>query len=166
VADILDISCLYAQKELYPIIQNEIFTSWIEAPESSTPNTIFGDQNVPVLNLGPHYFVPNPITGIGISPMWDYSKSIGDPNAVVIAAKVGGIPAPDANDVDWLSLSCLQCNPATLAQIFRVETKGGTPPASVRGLTRLFVVVLLLTTRFVVRTWVCTDHGEIPSAIL
>jgi hypothetical protein len=83
--------------------------------------------------LGQHYFVTNPITGVGISPKWDFTSSgqtAGNPNAFVIAAKVASIPAPTGpNDVAWLSLDSVQGELAT--QVFRTDTRGGQPPASV-----------------------------------
>jgi len=127
MAEILDISCIHTMPQ-FSTIQNAIYSTWLAAPASVTPSTIFGHQNVPAFNLGPHYFIPNPTTGVGISPKWDYSQSLGNPNAFVIGAKVGGIPAPNPSDVDWLVLNGVQGNLAT--QIFRVETKGGKAPTS------------------------------------
>jgi hypothetical protein len=80
--------------------------------------------------LGQHFFIQN-TTGGGISPVWDFRASAfaGNPNAFVVAAEAGDTPAPtSAGDVDWLSLVGLQGGLAT--QVFRVETKGGQPPAS------------------------------------
>jgi hypothetical protein len=73
------------------------------------------------------------LAGTGVSPQWDFSSAAlaGHPDAFVLAAKVGDIPAPTGSpDVDWLSLNKVKGNLAT--QVFRVNTVGGLPPASVR----------------------------------
>ncbi|KDQ09121.1 hypothetical protein BOTBODRAFT_179298 [Botryobasidium botryosum FD-172 SS1] len=79
--------------------------------------------------LGLHYFVP---TESGISAKFDFSSvsRTDDPNAFIIGSKVGDIPAPtgSAQDVDWLELTNIQGDLART--VFRVETKGGQPPAS------------------------------------
>ncbi len=73
------------------------------------------------------------LAGTGVSPQWDFSSAAlaGHPDAFVLAAKVGDIPAPTGSpDVDWLSLNKVKGNLAT--QVFRVNTVGWLPPASVR----------------------------------
>ena len=97
--------------------------------------------------LGQHYFIPNPITGSGLSPKWDFTSAAlaGNANAFVVGAKTGDVPAPTgASDVDWLSLKNVQGELAT--QIFRVATKGGQPPSSVRS-GNLGSMILFLTRR-------------------
>jgi len=78
--------------------------------------------------LGFHYFVT---TESGISPKFDFSgvSQTNDPYAFVIASKVGDIPAPTGSpqDVDWLELTNIQGDLART--VFRVQTKGGQPPA-------------------------------------
>lgn len=68
-----------------------------------------------------------------MSPKWDFTSGAlaGHPSAFVVAAKAGDIPAPTGPpDVDWLSLTNVSGSLAT--QVFRVNTVGGLPPASVR----------------------------------
>ncbi|KZV96101.1 hypothetical protein EXIGLDRAFT_706115 [Exidia glandulosa HHB12029] len=58
--------------------------------------------------LGDHYFVPSP-SGTGISPKFDFAHTLGDPNAYVVAARAGSIPAPTGpQDIDWLELTQVQ----------------------------------------------------------
>ncbi|EEB90880.1 hypothetical protein MPER_10855 [Moniliophthora perniciosa FA553] len=79
--------------------------------------------------IGEHYFVTNPVTGTGISPKWDMTKALDDPNAFVIEARSAGIPAPTGpSDVDWLYLTNVQGALAT--DIYRTDTRGGQPPSS------------------------------------
>lgn len=84
--------------------------------------------------LGQHYFITNPLTGSGLSPKWDFTSAIekGHPNAFIVGAKAGDIAAPTnpGTNVDWLMLNGVQGDLAS--QVFRVETRGGQPPASVR----------------------------------
>lgn len=101
---------------------------------SSSPSTLLSTSvgqhahiNLPTV-LGHHFFIANPITGVGLSPEWNFGDK-----GFVVGAKTGDVPAPNSTvDVDLLSLSAVE---GTLAsQIFRVETKGGQPPATVRDL--------------------------------
>ena len=90
----------------------------------------------PAFVLGQHYFVTNPVTGAGLSPKWDFTSAseAGHADAFVVGAKTGDVPAPasPATNVDWLSLSNAQG--ALAQQIFRLQTHGGQPPASVSTL--------------------------------
>ena len=83
--------------------------------------------------LGQHYFITNPVTGSGLSAKWDFTSAseAGRAGAFVVGAKSGDVPAPadPGTDVDWLSLAAAQG--ALAQQVFRVETRGGQPPASV-----------------------------------
>lgn len=90
---------------------------------------------------GQHYFVPNPVTGAGVSPAFDFRSGrfngvAGGDEAIVVAAGSADLKSPDdpSKDVDWLQLSALtfpeQGELATT--VFRVETVGGQPPATVR----------------------------------
>lgn len=84
--------------------------------------------------LGQHYFITNPITGTGLSPKWDFTSASqkGNPNAFIVAAKTGDVPAPSnpKTNVDWLSLGKAQGDLAD--QVYRIETRDGQPPATVR----------------------------------
>lgn len=68
-----------------------------------------------------------------MNPKWDFTSQgayKGNANAFVVAAKSAGIPAPTgAQDVDWVALKAIQGSLAS--DVFRVDTRGGQPPASV-----------------------------------
>ncbi|KAJ7701135.1 hypothetical protein B0H17DRAFT_924854 [Mycena rosella] len=127
VAELFDASCLYGTPE-FSYIQEIAYTVWKFAPASAGIS-----QVIAVLQTFKdtfHYFVPSP-SGTGISPKWDFTSAglAGHPDAFVIAAKVGDIPAPTGPpNVDWLSLNKVQGDLAT--QVFRINTVGGLPPGS------------------------------------
>lgn len=77
--------------------------------------------------------MPNPITGSGINPKWDFTSQgadAGKSDAFVVAAKVNDAAAPTGSqDIDWVQLGSLTGNLAK--QVYRVETRLGQPPASV-----------------------------------
>ena len=77
----------------------------------------------------------NPVTGTGINAKWDFTSAsfAGNPNAFVVGAKTGDVPAPEdpAVNVDWLSLNKLDNEGELADEIFRVVTRGGQPPSSV-----------------------------------
>jgi hypothetical protein len=78
-----------------------------------------------------HFFVTSP-SGTGLSPEWDFTSVTGNPNDFVIGAKVGDIPDPTGDpafNIDWLALNAVEGQLAS--QIFRIDTVGGQPPASV-----------------------------------
>ena len=88
--------------------------------------------------LGQHYFVANgtnPTTGgQALTPVWDFTSGVekGNKNAIIFAAEEGDIPAPTGpDDVDWLQLKKVEGDLADT--VYRVDTKGGQPPASVRS---------------------------------
>lgn len=131
VVQVFDISCLQCSSDS-PTIQNDAMTVWAAA--SANTSALDAMKSFPPLKngrlLGQHYFIQNTTSG-GISPVWDFRADAfaGNPNALVVAAEAGGIPAPTgSSDVDWLSLIRLEGELAT--QVFRVETKSGQPPAS------------------------------------
>ncbi|KAG5652367.1 hypothetical protein H0H81_005229 [Sphagnurus paluster] len=134
VAELFDISCLY-NTPAFSKIADVAFTAWKAAPASlSTQKVISLLEPIPFpVILGQHYFVPNPVTGTGLSPKWDFiaqGATKGNPKAFVVGAKVNGLPAPTgAQDIDWVQLKSLTGSLAT--QIYRVDTRGGQPPASV-----------------------------------
>lgn len=85
--------------------------------------------------LGEHYYVPNPLTGTGINPKWDFTSHAykGQPNAFVVAAKSTGLSAPTGSqDIDWVFLKSVTGDLA--AEVYRTDTRLGQPPASVRAL--------------------------------
>jgi len=132
VAELFDISCLY-KTATFATIQDTAYCIWSIAPPSVTPQTLISilDSIRSPTILGEHYFIPNPVTGQGISPKWDFTSHAyaGNPNAFVVAAKAGETPAPTgAQDISWVHLNAIQ---GSLAQeVYRVDTRGGPPPSS------------------------------------
>ncbi|KAL4260168.1 Protein of unknown function DUF3455 [Pleurotus pulmonarius] len=133
VAELFDISCLVGTST-FNRIQDDVFTVWKFLPKQLTAAKVvelLHFAKTPGI-LGQHYFITNPLTGVGISPKWDFTSqgaTKGNPNAYVVGARTGGLAAPTGpQDVDWLSLSNAQGQLAD--QIYRVDTRGGQPPAS------------------------------------
>ncbi|KAJ7796932.1 hypothetical protein B0H14DRAFT_2913020 [Mycena olivaceomarginata] len=131
VAELFDASCLHGTPE-FASLQELAYTVWKLAPPAVPISEViqFLQPFHASFVLGQHFFVTSP-SGTGISPRWDFSSAalVGHPDAYVIAAKAGDIPAPTGPpDVDWLSLNEVEGNLAT--QVFRVNTVGGLPPAS------------------------------------
>jgi hypothetical protein len=126
IADLFDLSCLSRIAPVFNDVQNLTFAAWEAAPPSFT----IGPSTLGYPLLGNHYFQPSP-SGTGLSPVWDFRAGIakGNPNAFVLAAKIGDLPSPDSvNDVDWLQLKNVTGSLAT--QIYRTDTRGGVPPAT------------------------------------
>lgn len=155
VAELFDISC-YVDTPIFSSLSTATFAFWSALPTLDTFNTtslislfnnplFLGGNPNPVVN-GQHYFVPNPVTGAGISPAFDFSSGRFNgcaggegeegKKATVVAGGAVNLKSPDDRtvDVDWLRLSALSFpGQGELAQtVFRVETVGGQPPASVR----------------------------------
>lgn len=87
----------------------------------------------PLEVLCQHYFVPNPTTGQGLSPKWDFTSSgafEGNADAFIVAKGKGSIPAPTnaTRDVAWLDVVNVQGKIAD--EVFRFDTVGGQPPAT------------------------------------
>jgi len=133
VAELFDMSCL-TNGPLSTTIQNTAFDIWNNAPSSFTTQDIIKMLCHDAIVLGQHYFVPNPNPAPGspaLSPKWDFTSDSekGNAQAFVIGAKVGDLPAPSGTaDVDWLQLKNVEGQLAD--SIYRVESKGGQPPAS------------------------------------
>ncbi|KAJ7250605.1 hypothetical protein C8J57DRAFT_677209 [Mycena rebaudengoi] len=131
VAELFDISCLYGSPE-FEKLQDIAYTMWKFAPPAAPISVIieYMASFHASFVLGQHYFIPA-ASGTGVSPKWDFSSAAleGHPDAFVVAAKAGGLPAPTGpKDVDWLALNGVQGKLAT--QVFRLNTAGGVPPAS------------------------------------
>jgi hypothetical protein len=132
LAELVDITCI-VNKPDFEAVQDAIFDEWSHHSHISTSEVInrLSVLYSPIV-LGQHYFIPNPTTGVGLSPKWDFTSAAfaGNPNAYEVGAKAGDVPAPTGgNDIDWLSLNGVEGELAT--QIFRVATKGGKASASV-----------------------------------
>jgi len=133
VAELFDISCLF-NTPAFATVQDLAYDIWRIAPAAVTPEAIIAALHyaeTPAI-LGQHYYVPNPVTGVGVSPKWDFTSqgaNAGNPNAFVVAARVASLSAPTGtSDIDWVSLTSLT---GELAQeIYRIDTRGGQPPAT------------------------------------
>lgn len=131
VAELLDISCLYKNSIAFEAAEDIAFTVFNES-ESVTVQEVITTLGSCFDVLGQHYFVPNPFTGSGNSPVFDFraASEKGNPNAYVLANKTGDVPAPTGKqDVDWLQL--VQAQGQLAKHVFRLETKAGQPPSSV-----------------------------------
>lgn len=128
VAELFDLSCI-SQGQLDDTTAL-IWGAWQDAPEEQSILATVDSVGVldPLVTLGQHYFITNPY-GPGIAPKWSWYST--NPNAFVIGARTGDIPAPtDPQDnVDWLSLENVAGELAD--QVFEVQTWGGQPPADV-----------------------------------
>ena len=116
--------------------------------------------------LGQHYFVLNPTPGgTGISPTFDFraDSAVGDPNAYVIARKIGDIPSPvdPTTNVDWLELEAIDGQGSLAKYMFRILTARGQPPSSVSIWVRstLECVVSYANNYIAVHTWVSPDYS-------
>ncbi|EAU89230.1 hypothetical protein CC1G_03495 [Coprinopsis cinerea okayama7 len=131
LAQLFDISCLStpgAQDDL----ADSLWAFWKQAPPFLSTQAIIAVL-LPVnaaMILGQHYFIPNPITGQGVSPKWDFTSqgaTKGNPEAYVVAALAAGVPAPNSQrDVDWLALNSI--SGSLSKQVYRTDTRGGYPP--------------------------------------
>jgi Protein of unknown function (DUF3455) len=132
VAELFDISCLLCKPD-FSNIQKRVHEIWWGCPNITQSELVVRLHDELGLEvLGQHYFIKN--TAGGLSPKFDFTSSgstAGNPNAFVVAAKAGDIPAPTGHDdVDWLELKNVTGNLATV--VFRVFTDKGQPPATVR----------------------------------
>jgi len=132
-AELLDISCLYGTSE-WDRVQTDAFAIWnATGPGTSVQDIVNFFRTIPLGGdiLGQHYFIANP-SGTGANvPKFDFTSAHfnGNPNAFVVASKVGDIPSPQgAAQVDWLKLNATAGELAT--EVFRVNTVAGQDTAS------------------------------------
>jgi hypothetical protein len=130
-ADLFDVSCIVKTPQTAASIATMSFNLWTRCSKIS-------DLVVPALGaktvVGKHYFGTSP-SGTGISPIWDMrssgtAKTKGNPDAFVLAAKSGSVPAPTdpTKDVPWLQLAKVQGKLANT--VYRTDTRGGPAPAT------------------------------------
>jgi Protein of unknown function (DUF3455) len=84
--------------------------------------------------LGQHYFDKG-------NPTFDLSAA----NAKIVARKVASVPAPahagcNQSAVPWLELAALDSSYGGITEVYRVETAGGSPPATCERSTTAFEV--------------------------
>jgi len=131
LAEVFDISCAY-NSSIFPNLTSKAITKWEHAPAKVTAAKIISAFNGNPHVLGQHYYVPNPVTGVGNSPKWDFTSSAaykGNPNAFAVGAKTGDIPSPAGKtDIDWVQLKVVAGDLATT--IYRTDTQAGVPPSS------------------------------------
>ncbi|RPD75481.1 hypothetical protein L226DRAFT_570504 [Lentinus tigrinus ALCF2SS1-7] len=135
VAELIDVSC-HAFNPNFSTIQNDLYNFW----NSVVPGVIPIQAIIDLLHLlnppnilAQHYFITNPVTGQGVSPVWDFTSSgllKGNKDAFIVAKGKGSIPAPTnpKTDVAWLDVVNVQGKVAD--EVFRFDTVGGQPPAS------------------------------------
>ncbi|OCH85781.1 hypothetical protein OBBRIDRAFT_285503 [Obba rivulosa] len=134
VAELIDISCLTAIPGVLNTIQDPLYAFWTNFTGASIQEIInlFHLIDPPEV-LAQHYFVSNPLTGMGVSPKWDFTSSgefEGNPDAFIVAKGKGSLPAPTnaTIDVNWLDVANVEGSIAS--EVFRIDTRGGQPPAS------------------------------------
>ncbi|RDX47242.1 hypothetical protein OH76DRAFT_785807 [Lentinus brumalis] len=133
VAELIDVSCQVFNPG-FATIQNSLFDMWTSIMPQPIQAIIdllhlLNPPNV----LAQHYFITNPVTGQGVSPVWDFTSSSafqGNKDAFIVAKGKGTIPAPTdpKKDVAWLDVVNVQGKIAD--EVFRFDTVGGQPPAS------------------------------------
>ena len=140
VAQLFDITSLYSTPEFWRI-QDDAYDIWSDSPTTDPLDPGLAVQLSRELGIGGvtglHYVINDP-TG-SLRPKWDFTSSgptAGNPDAFVVAAKVGSIPAPTGyQDIDWLELKGVDGKLAS--EVFRVYTRAGQPPSSVSNFSGL-----------------------------
>ncbi|KAI0346691.1 hypothetical protein BDW22DRAFT_1369432 [Trametopsis cervina] len=138
VAELFDVSCL-VNSDIFTEIQVPLFNAWNTFPSMTIQDFIgfFHAHNPPEV-LAQHFFIPNPVTGTGLSPTWDFRSSgnpkfVGVEDALFVGQGVGNIPAPNkTTDVAWLDVANIgKGKGGRIAdEVFRTDTIGGQPPTS------------------------------------
>lgn len=133
VAELIDVSCL-AGSSIFSSLPDQLYTSWSNAslPTIQDSIQVLQATNPPEI-LAQHYFVPNPTTGQGLSPKWDFSSSgkfHDNSDAYMIGKGKGSLAAPtdSATDINWLDV--LKVDGSIADEVFRTDTKGGQPPST------------------------------------
>lgn len=125
---------------MFDTIQNPLFAAWDAFDGLSIQDFIdFFHAFDPPEVLAQHYFVTNPTTGTGVSPKWDFTSSgnakfFGNSNAFIVAKGKGSVAAPNATvNINWLDVVNIGgAEGGEIAdEVFRTDTVGGQPPASV-----------------------------------
>lgn len=136
VAELIDVSC-QAFDSKFSTIQNDLYNVWTELIPHPIEAIIdlLHLLNPPEI-LAQHYFITNPTTGQGVSPKWDFTSSgkfQGNKDAFIVAKGKASLPAPTdpTKDVAWLDVVNVEGKIAD--EVFRFDTVGGQPPATVRG---------------------------------
>jgi len=130
-AQMYDMSCLYGTSE-FSTIQKDAYNYWnpywssdpFEPGYSQVLKSHYG-----IAPYGEYYFVEQ---NGSLVPVWDLMSTgayAGNPDAIVYAQKVKGIPSPEGSyNVDWVELKKMSGGLANL--IYRVDTVEGQPPST------------------------------------
>ncbi|GBE88620.1 hypothetical protein SCP_1400250 [Sparassis crispa] len=134
VAELFDVSCV-VNESFFQSLPNMLYNAWTSLDDGFTILDIIDILHFanPPEVLAQHYFVPNPVTGSGLSPKWDFTSSgffEGVSNAFVIAKANGTLPSPDNStlDITWLEVTRVEGDIAST--VFRLNTIGGQPPST------------------------------------
>lgn len=136
----------HSSPALFKTIQEPLYEAWTNLSSEITVQQI--TAIIPTL-LSPdviqadHYFVPNP-AGTGLSPVWDFrgTKSFHDnQNAYILGASAKSVvsPADPSDNINWLRIRKVSGDAAD--EVYRIDTIGGQPPASV---TFLFLALAIM----------------------
>ncbi|MCJ1436596.1 hypothetical protein MMC27_005976 [Xylographa pallens] len=119
VASLYNATCIAGGN---PTIFNEIPPAALKVPLPNIPQSL-----VPV---GHHYF------SNATTPTFDLGSY-----GFVHAKKIASVPAPATTNVAWLKLEHeTQGEIGTIAEIYRLNTAGGSPPANCSGMAATFEV--------------------------
>ncbi len=135
-----DISCLYGTPE-FSTIQNDAYNYWNPYWSSDPFEPGFSQllkSHYDITPYGEYYFVKQ---NGSLVPVWDLRSTgsyAGNPDAIVYAQKVKGIPSPQGSyNVDWVELKKMSGGLANL--IYRVDTVQGQPPSTVSSSPDLYL---------------------------
>ncbi|GJE92685.1 hypothetical protein PsYK624_088400 [Phanerochaete sordida] len=133
VAELFNLAC--KPEDDFDSATDRAFARWSAAPVDVTAFDLIARFKGSPRVLGQHYFIVNPVTGSGLSAKWDFTSASlsGHPDAFVVGARTGDVPAPTdpTVNIDWLSLSAVPNLGGDLADdVYRVQTRGGQPPVS------------------------------------
>ena len=132
VAQMLDISHLYGTPE-FERVQEDAYNIWSNYSSTNPYErglTVRLHRKLGIDLLGQYYFING--TNGTLSPKFDFTTSgpnKGNLDAFVVANRVGDIPAPDPQNIDWVELNRTSGKLAN--EVIRVNTKAGQPPSSV-----------------------------------
>ncbi|KAE9404664.1 hypothetical protein BT96DRAFT_412731 [Gymnopus androsaceus JB14] len=136
LAELFDASCLYGTSS-FTDLSSTAFAAWNASATSDVfdSKTVISTARVMTSpsTLGQHYFIPNPVTGTGLSPKWDFTSNAfaGNSAAFVVGNKTDDDAAPTGtSNIDWLYLTNLTSTGTLANEIYRINTQGGQPPAS------------------------------------
>ncbi|KAI0078333.1 hypothetical protein K474DRAFT_1641695 [Panus rudis PR-1116 ss-1] len=143
VAELIDVSCLTGSS-IFHSLPDQTYNLWTNKDFDSTSVqdiiSSFHMSNPPEI-LAQHYFITNPTTGQGLSPVWDFRSSGkfsagggASRTAFVVAKGKGSLPAPTdpKKDINWLQVENIGGDAGgNVAQVvYRTDTRGGQPPDS------------------------------------